>query len=119
VIQGGFAQNFLDGGAYEYGTHKVAVKYGNLLDGSFQRNSTGNTAPGFGSWDSNVLPLPAPVPFSPTLGTAAGVNAFNLSQDGIAPHVLAWNIGMQRELPYNMLVSAAYVGNRGNRRPEL
>ena len=117
VIQGGFAQNFLDGGAYEYGTHKVAVNYGNLLDGSFQRNSTGNTTPGFGSWDSSILPLPAPIPFSPTLGTGAGVNAFNLKQDGIAPYVLAWNIGVQRELPYNMFVSAAYTGNRGVRLP--
>jgi len=117
VIQGGFAQNYLDGGAYEYGTHKVAVNYGNLLDGSFQRNSTGSTTPGFGSWDSNIIPLPGAVPFSPTLGTGAGVNAFNLSQDGIAPYVLAWNLGIQRELPYNMFVSAAYVGNRGNRLP--
>jgi hypothetical protein len=117
VIQGGFAQNFLDGGAYEYGTHKVAVNYGNLLDGSFQRNSTGTTTAGFGSWDSNVLPLPAPIPFSPTLGTAAGVNAFNPREDGRAPYVLAWNIGVQRELPFNMFVSAAYTGNRGNRLP--
>src|SRR6266849_4664341 len=117
VIQGGFAQNYLDGGAYEYGTHKVAVNYGNLLDGFFQRNSTGTTAPGFGPWDSNSLPLPAPIPFSPTLGTGAGVNAFNLSQDGMAPYVLAWNIGVQRELPHNMFLSAAYTGNRGNRLP--
>jgi len=117
VIQGGFAQNYLDGGAYEYGTHKVAVNYGNLLDGSFQRNSTGNTTPGFGSWDSNILPLPTAIPFSPTLGTGAGVNAFNPSQDGIAPYVLAWNIGVQRELPYSMFVSAAYAGNRGVRLP--
>ena len=114
VIQGGFAQNYLDGGAYEYGTHKVAVNYGNLLDGSFQRNSTGSTTPGFGSWDSNIIPLPAPVPFSPTLGTAAGVNAFDPVQDGRAPYVLAWNIGIQREMPYNMLLTAAYAGNRGN-----
>ena len=117
VIQGGFAQNFLDGGAYEYGTHKVAVNYGNLLDGSFQRNSTGSTTPGFGSWDSNILPLPGAIPFSPTLGTSAGVNAFDPAQDGRAPYVLAWNVGIQRELPYNMLVSASYVGNRGNRLP--
>lgn len=114
VIQGGFAQNYLDGGAYEYGTHKVAVNYGNLLDGSFQRASTGGTTPGFGSWDSNFLPLPGIVPFSPGLGVGTDVNAFNPAQDGRAPYVLAWNLGIQRELPYNMLMTAAYVGNRGN-----
>ena len=40
--------NYLDGGAYEYGTSKVAVNYGNLLVGSYTRNSTGSTIPGFG-----------------------------------------------------------------------
>ena len=68
VLQGGFAQNYMDGGAYEYGTSKVAVNYGNLLTGSFHRNSTGSTTPGFGSWDSNILPEPAHTPFSPSLG---------------------------------------------------
>ena len=113
VIQGGFAMNYLDGGAYEYGTHKVAVNYGNLLDGAFTRNSTGTTTPGFGSWDSNILPLPGPVPFSPTLGVGNQINAFSPT-DGIAPYVVTWNIGVQRELPYNMFISAAYTGNRGN-----
>ena len=113
VLQGGFSWNYLDGGAYEYGTSKVAVNYGNLLDGAFARNSTGTTSPGFGSWDSNTLPLPAPIPFSPTLGVATGVNAFS-QDDGIAPYDMVWNIGVQRELPYSMLLSAAYTGNRAN-----
>ncbi len=113
VIQGGFSQNYLDGGAYEYGTSKVAVNYGNLLDGAFTRNSTGTTTPGFGSWDSNILPLPGPIPFSPTLGVGNQINAFSPT-DGIAPYVLTWNIGIQRELPSNMLLTAAYTGNRGN-----
>ena len=67
VLQGGVSWNYLDGGAYEYGTSKVAVNYANLLTGSFNRNSTGTTTPGFGSWDSNILPFPAPVPFSHSL----------------------------------------------------
>ena len=43
VVQGGFDIAFLDGGAYEYGTNKVAVNYGNLLTGAFSRPSTGST----------------------------------------------------------------------------
>ena len=113
VVQGGFAQNYLDGGAYEYGTSKVAVNYANLLTGSFNRNSTGITTAGFGSWDGNILPIPAPVPFSPSLGIGQQIDGFS-PKDGRAPYVIAWNIGVQRELPYNMLVSAHYVGNRGN-----
>ena len=114
VVQGGFSQNYLNGGAYEYGTHKVAVNYGNLLLGSFTRNSTGSTTPGFGSWDSNVLPYPAPIPFTPTLGVGTGINAFNPQNDGRAPYDVVWSIGVQRELPYNMFVTASYAGNRGN-----
>ncbi len=45
VLQGGTSVNFLNGGAYEYGISKVAVNYGNLLVGSYTRNSTGSTVP--------------------------------------------------------------------------
>ena len=116
VLQGGFAQNYLDGGAYEYGTSKVAVNYANLLTGSFNRNSTGSTTPGFGSWDGNVLPLPAPVPFSPSLGIGQPIDGFS-PNDGRAPYVLAWSIGVQHELAHNILVSVNYTGNRGNYLP--
>ena len=40
-----FSVAFLNGGAYEYGTSKTAVNYGNLLVGSFTRLSSG-TKPG-------------------------------------------------------------------------
>ena len=113
VLQGGFSWNYLDGGAYEYGTSKVAVNYGNLLDGAFTRNSTGSQTPGFGSWDSNILPIPGSVPFSPTIGNANQINVFSPS-DGIAPYDIVWSIGIQHELPSNMLLSAYYTGNRAN-----
>ncbi len=114
VLQGGFSKNQLDGGAYEYGTHKVAVNYGNLLDGGFTRSSTGTPNPAFGSWDVNSQPLPAPVPFSPTIGNATSVNAFDPNNDGKTAYNIVWSAGVQRELPFNMLLTAAYTGNRGN-----
>jgi hypothetical protein len=116
-LQGGIAMNFLDGGAYEYGTAKVAVNYGNLLIGSFTRNSTNSTVPGFGSWDTGVLPFPSLTPFSPSLGVGTQINGFDPVHDGVAPYDIAWNIGIQRELPYNMFLSAAYAANRANRLP--
>ncbi len=117
VLQSGFSVNFLNGGAYEYGISKVAVNYGNLLLGSFTRPSTGSTNAGFGSWDNTILPSPGTTPFSPTIGNATGINAFDPSNDGVAPYVATWNIGIQRELPYNMFLTANYTGNRGNRLP--
>lgn len=113
VLQAGAAMNYLDGGAYEYGTSKVAVNYGNLLLGAFQRNSTGSTSPGFGSWDTNVQPSPGPTPFRPGIGNAVRIQAFD-RRDGITPYTLAWNAGIQRELPYQMFLNAAYVGDRSN-----
>lgn len=115
VLQGGFSMNFLDGGAYEYGTSKVAVNYGNLLDGSTTFKSTNTTTPAFGSWDTQSVGLPSPIPFNPGLGTASAINAFDPNHDGIAPYDLVWNIGIQRQLPGQMFLSASYTGNRGNR----
>ncbi len=112
VVQGGLDVAFLDGGAYEYGTNKVAVNYGNLLTGSFTRATTGSFTSSFGSWDSNSIPAVNPTPFSPGLGAGNQINAFSKKKDGYAPYSQQWNINVQRELPYNMFVTAAWVGNR-------
>ncbi len=111
VVQGGYSLAYLDGGAYEYGTHKVAVSYGNLLVGSYSQNSTGGLNSSYGSWDNHPMPNPAPTPFSPTLGL--GTQIFDFSeQDGYAPYAQQWNVNVQRELPWNTFVTAAWVGNR-------
>jgi Carboxypeptidase regulatory-like domain len=112
VVQGGLDVAFLDGGAYEYGTNKVAVNYGNLLTGSFTRGTTGSFTSSFGSWDSNTIPAVTPTPFSPGLGAGNQINAFSKKRDGYAPYSQQWNMNLQRELPYNMFVTAAWVGNR-------
>jgi len=111
VLQAGFSVAFLDGGAYEYGTNKVAVNDSNLLTGSFVRSSTGSSTSSFGSWDTNSLPSPSPVPFSNGLGGGQQIEAFNIN-DGYAPYSQQWNVNYQRELPYDTFVTAAWVGNR-------
>jgi carboxypeptidase family protein/TonB-dependent receptor-like protein len=117
VLQSGFSVNFLNGGAYEYGISKVAVNYGNLLLGSFQRNSTGSTNPGFGSWDNTTLPLAGATPFSPTIANGTSINAFDPNFNGVTPYDAVWNIGIQRELPSSMFMTVNYTGNRANRLP--
>ncbi|TCK72739.1 TonB-dependent receptor [Acidipila rosea] len=111
VVQGGFSIAFLDGGAYEYGTNKVAVNYGNLLVGSFSRNSSGTNTPAFGSWDANQLIAPPPTPFSPSLGVGTQIDAF--SRTGInTPYSQQWNVNLQRELPWQTFLTVAWIGNR-------
>lgn len=111
VVQGGFNIAFLQGGAYEYGTSKVAVNYGNLLTGQFQRPKSGSYTSAPGSWDTNPIPAVNPTPFSPSLGNGNQINALS-RKDGYAPYSQQWNVNLQRELPYNMFFEAAYVGNR-------
>lgn len=112
VLQAGFAIAFLNGGAYEYGTNKVAVNYGNLLVGSFTRNNTGTNQSAYGSWDKNILPNPSPKPLSPALGVGTQINALNKTKDGYAPYSQQWNVNVQRELPWNTFMTVAWVGNR-------
>jgi hypothetical protein len=112
VIQSGFYLAFLDGGAYEYGTNKVAVNYANLLEGEFHRNSTNTSAPGYGNWDTNPMPDPPPQPFSPSIGNGNIIHELNPAKDGRAPYNQTWNINVQRQLPYDMVLSVAYIGNR-------
>lgn len=112
VIQGGYNLAYLNGGAFEYGTSKVATQYGNLLQGSFQRNSTGGTAPGYGSWDTNPLPAPSPTPLTPSLGIGTTIHAFDPVGSGRAPYLQQWNFNVQRQLPWNTFLQVAYVGNK-------
>lgn len=111
VVQAGFSVAFLNGGAYEYGTNKVAVNYGNLLVGSFTRGSTGGTSSSYGSWDKNLLPNPTATPFNRSLGVGTQINALSRN-DGYAPYSQQWNLNVQRQLPFDMFVTAAWVGNR-------
>ncbi len=112
VIQSGFYMSYLDGGAYEYGTAQTAGSASSLQDGQFLANSTGSNVPGFGNWDATPMPLPQAVPFSPSIGNGVVIFAFNPKHSGIAPYDSAWNFNVQRQLPWNMFLTAAYVGNR-------
>jgi Carboxypeptidase regulatory-like domain len=112
VVQGGMAVAFLNGGAYEYGTNKVAVNYGNLLVGSYSQLQTGSNQSAFGNWDTNIMPNPQLTPFNQGLGIANQINAFSKTKDGFAPYAEQWNANIQHQMPYNIFVTAAWVGNR-------
>lgn len=119
VILSGYSIMTLEDGAFEYGTTKIANNYGQLLVGTFTANSTGTAVPGYGQWDAAPLPNPPATPLSPQVANASGnLHVFNRTT-GIAPYSQQWNAGIQRELPYNMFLSVAYVGNRAIHLPSL
>ena len=74
--------------------------------------STGTNQSSFGHWDYHTDSTePTATPFSPGLGVGTQINAFS-KKDGFAPYSQQWNVNIQRELPYNIFVTAAWVGNR-------
>ncbi len=103
---------YLTGGAYEYGSQQTAFYFASLLGGEYSRQSSGSNTPAYGSWDGNPMPLPAPTAFSPSIGNGATILGFNPKTFGRAPYDSAWNIGVQRQLPWDMFIKASYVGNR-------
>jgi Carboxypeptidase regulatory-like domain/TonB dependent receptor len=111
VVQGGFSIAFLNGGAYEYGTSKVAVNYNKLLVGSITTNSSGGPQSSYGSWDTNILANPTPQPFNPSMGRGTQINVMSRNY-GYAPYSQQWNVNLQRDLGWNTLITAAYVANR-------
>jgi hypothetical protein len=113
VILGGASMYWLDTGAFEYGVNKVAVNYGNNLNGVVSIGQPAPQIPGFGQWDTNVLPpLPA-VGFSPTFfnGTdiTGGAQVHELPRQVNQGYDEQFLVGIQRELPFNMFLSANYV----------
>jgi hypothetical protein len=117
VILGGFAKSTLNGGAFEFGTSKVAQGSGQWLAGALPTNGNSSAVPGWGEWDNTPIGDPPPVPFSPTVANtltnaASGGGLREFSPSAPAPYALAWNFGVQREMPWNMFLSASYVGNR-------
>ena len=119
VILSGFSIMTLEDGAFEFGTTKIANNYGQLLVGTFSANSTGTAVPAYGEWDNNPLPNPPPTPLSPQVANASGnLHVFNRTT-GVAPYSQQWNFGVQRELPWNMFLSVAYIGNRAIHLPSL
>lgn len=114
VIRSGFYMTYLDGGASSFGSTQVGFFYSSLLSGQFIAQPNGTTSPAYGNWDATPLPSPSPTPFSPSIGNGSIIMGFNPKTMGRAPVLNAWNFGVQRQLPWNMFLSVAYVGNRAN-----
>ena len=112
VFRGGFFLSTLDGGAYAPGDNRVGQDYDIILNGTFFRNSNGTSSPAYGQWDTTALPPSAAIPFSPSVGNGSVLYGFDPKTSGLAPYNEAWNISVERSIPWNMFLTASYVGNR-------
>ena len=113
VLLGGVSFYWLDTGSFEYGVNKVAVNYGNNLNGVVSIGQPGPQIPGFGQWDTNQLPpLPA-VGFSPNFFNGTSITGFaqvhELPQQVNQAYDEQLVLGVQRELPWNMFLSVSGV----------
>lgn len=112
VVQGGYYMAYMGGGAYAFGLARVAQDYTDVLAGAYQSPTGANTAPGFGNWDTNQINNPQQIAFSPTMANGQQVEQMDPKTSGIAPYTEAWSFDIQRELPGNMFLMLAYIGNR-------
>ena len=113
VVLGGASWYWLDTGSFEYGVNKVAVNYGNNLNGVVSIGQPRLTIPGMGQWDTNPLPGLPSVGFSPT--SFNGTSILGYAQVHELPKTVnqaydeQFVIGVQRELPWNTFLSVHYV----------
>lgn len=125
VLLAGFSINHLDTGAYEYGNNKVAVNYGNLLAGLANVNGNPTNVPGYCNvspdctYDAHPFAVPPATTFSPDLFNGSGVLRQFKKDLGPVGYVQQWSAGIQREFPWNVFVSASYVGNKAVHLPAL
>jgi hypothetical protein len=60
---------------------------------------------------------PAAIPANGIVTPAAGDSYFVVDQNFHQPYVEAWNLAVERVLPYDFVANLAYVGNHGTRIP--
>jgi len=116
VIRGGYALNYIDGGASEFGTNKVVTGFSNgLTTIANYISKDGGVTPGYGSLDAPGPPLLTPA-FNPSAGNDQNVNYLDRYQ-GQVPYLQNWIVGVQREVQAGIVISASYVGNKVTRMP--
>jgi hypothetical protein len=120
VIQAGYSVTALGyGGAYGQGegAYSGATNMAGLLGGSYTLNSTGGFASSYGEWTNSsgaTVPVPnvTPTPFNPGLGVAQTIYYLDYAHNGEAPMLQMWSLSVQRQLPWNTMLTVDYTGNR-------
>jgi hypothetical protein len=131
VLLAGASWYWLNTGAYEYGVNKVAVAYGNNLNGfeEFDHGSQGSIGnysnPGYGLWDTTAsagtptgpLPAPAQLPLTTDFFNTAFPSA--MEKHVRQAYDEQFVLGIQRELPWNMFLTVSGVHTHDLHLPSL
>jgi hypothetical protein len=103
VVRGGF------GVGYDVFFNNVLSNTAANSPNVFASTILGSTAGGRGLANAGVNTLPATGSLNPRAAVVT------ISPDLVNPMTYTWNLGVQREVPGNIIVDAAYVGTRGVR----
>ena len=102
------AADYLSLGTPAYGAPAAILKYG---DTYAPGNVLGNPVL---TWPNSFLQTPySPAPTASGIVPPAAPFISIAKNTGRLPRIFQWSIGFQRELTRNLVVDAAYVGNRG------
>ena len=102
------AADYLSLGTPAYGTPAAILKYG---DSYGPGNVYGNPVL---QWPTSFLNTPfSPAPTASGVIPPAAPFISIAANAGRLPRIFQWSLGFQREIAPNLVVDAAYVGNRG------
>jgi len=121
VIQGGYTVTYLGySGAYGQGegAYSSPNSMAGLLGGSYTLSSTGGYQSSYGEWTNlttgavNPIPTVNPTPFSPGLGVAQTIYYLDTAHNGEGSHLQMWTLSVQHQLPWHVMLTVDYTGNR-------
>jgi len=122
VLRGGFGISWFPYPDNQYAWDNYPVKDCNIYS-ALSTFGVALSAPGVYGAMATGFPAPQPAPISSN-GVISGSTAYLLSQSvNVVPldyregYVEAWNVALQRQLPKNFTIEAAYVGNHTVRAP--
>ncbi len=119
VIRAGFGLSYIPFPDNKYGWDNFPVKQGNTYN-TQQANGGVVISPGvFGSMAGGFpAPTPAVIPSNGIIDASALTGAYNvIPLDYKEGYVEAWNIAIQRQLPWQFTLETAYVANHTVRAP--
>jgi hypothetical protein len=120
VKSGAFGSLFGDGKSVIRGGYQVSYDtfFNNLLS-NIAADAPNNfaattTAPSSGRGLANFFPGALPTT-APTLTTANSTQTSVFNKDIRNPYTQRWSLGVQRELPWDLIMEASYVGSAGRK----